>query len=185
MSARLVAVAGLAGLLIAAPAQAQNSDLIGALLGGAGGAVAGAQFGKGNGRLATTAAGTLVGALIGQSVGRSLGRADYAYAAQRGYAPPAYYGYDVPRYRPSYAPTYYAPPPPPRVVYAEPRYHYDEPRYAARPVVYDPPPAYGAQPHCREYTAPVTVGGRTVEGYGQACLQPDGSWRLGALQPVR
>jgi hypothetical protein len=34
--------------------------------------------------------------------------------------------------------------------------------------------------HCREYTATATVAGQTQQIYGQACLQPDGSWK-----PVR
>lgn len=32
--------------------------------------------------------------------------------------------------------------------------------------------------YCREYTRPVQIGGRTQEAYGQACLQPDGAWRI-------
>jgi hypothetical protein len=35
----------------------------------------------------------------------------------------------------------------------------------------------------REYTTQIMVGGKPVEGYGTACLQPDGSWRYGAAQP--
>lgn len=32
--------------------------------------------------------------------------------------------------------------------------------------------------YCREYTKTVYVGGRAVESYGTACLQPDGAWRI-------
>ncbi len=32
--------------------------------------------------------------------------------------------------------------------------------------------------YCREYTKTVTVGGRAVESYGTACLQPDGAWKI-------
>jgi hypothetical protein len=35
----------------------------------------------------------------------------------------------------------------------------------------------------REYRTKIMVGGKEVEGYGTACLQPDGSWRYGAAQP--
>ena len=35
----------------------------------------------------------------------------------------------------------------------------------------------------REYRTRIMVGGKEVEGYGTACLQPDGSWRYGAAQP--
>lgn len=31
----------------------------------------------------------------------------------------------------------------------------------------------------REYTTTIVVGGKTVPAYGQACLQPDGSWKFG------
>ena len=31
---------------------------------------------------------------------------------------------------------------------------------------------------CREYTRTIEVGGRLQEGFGKACLQPDGSWRM-------
>jgi surface antigen len=36
----------------------------------------------------------------------------------------------------------------------------------------------------REYQTEVAVGGRMVPGYGQACLQPDGSWYRGPAVPV-
>jgi surface antigen len=32
--------------------------------------------------------------------------------------------------------------------------------------------------YCREYEQTITVGGREKRGYGQACRQPDGSWRI-------
>ncbi|TVR09708.1 MAG: hypothetical protein EA385_06165 [Salinarimonadaceae bacterium] len=31
---------------------------------------------------------------------------------------------------------------------------------------------------CREYTHTIYIGGRPQEGYGTACRQPDGSWRI-------
>lgn len=36
----------------------------------------------------------------------------------------------------------------------------------------------GGGEYCREYTQTVTIGGKTQKGYGTACLQPDGSWRM-------
>lgn len=32
--------------------------------------------------------------------------------------------------------------------------------------------------YCREYQRQVTIGGRVQQSYGQACLQPDGSWQV-------
>jgi hypothetical protein len=34
----------------------------------------------------------------------------------------------------------------------------------------------------REYRSKIMVGGKQVDGYGTACLQPDGSWRYGPAQ---
>jgi hypothetical protein len=52
-----------------------------------------------------------------------------------------------------------------------------------------PPPAYASTDPVypclqeREYHTKIMVGGKEVEGYGTACLQPDGSWRYGTAQP--
>jgi hypothetical protein len=67
------------------------------------------------------------------------------------YSPPAYY-YPPPAYYYPPPPVYYAPPP--RVSYAEP------PRT------------------CREYQTQAMIDGQMQPLYGQACLQPDGSWRF-------
>jgi hypothetical protein len=86
-------------------------------------------------------------------------------------SPPAYY----------YPPPYYYPP-----TYYQPYYYYPP------PVAYGPPPVYGSfQPQpvapayqspsgqtCREYQTTVTVDGQARPGYGTACLQPDGTWRM-------
>lgn len=73
-----------------------------------------------------------------------------------------------------------------------------EPAYYSAPPasVYAPPPAgyYGQAPieavptsdvyqtasgqYCREYQSTIHVGGRLQQGYGTACQQPDGSWRV-------
>ncbi len=39
-------------------------------------------------------------------------------------------------------------------------------------------PALAHAEYCREFTRPITIGGRTQEGIGLACRQPDGSWRI-------
>lgn len=56
----------------------------------------------------------------------------------------------------------------------------------APPVVINSAPNYGAlgcsltsgQPYLREYTQPITVGGREVQGYGNACYTQNGDWRI-------
>jgi hypothetical protein len=81
----------------------------------------------------------------------------------------------------AWAPPYYYPPP-----YYPPAYYYPP------PVVYAPAPSYGTvQPlaappgyqdgtgrTCREYQTTVQVDGQWQPGYGTACLQPDGTWRM-------
>ncbi|MDX1697104.1 MAG: hypothetical protein R3308_02410 [Thiohalobacterales bacterium] len=55
-------------------------------------------------------------------------------------------------------------------------YSYDRNSYSQE--VYTPPPAYsGSCLQEREYQTTVIVGGREVDAYGTACLQPDGSWK--------
>lgn len=36
---------------------------------------------------------------------------------------------------------------------------------------------------CREYTKTINIGGRIQQGYGTACLQPDGSWEILSEDP--
>ncbi len=67
-------------------------------------------------------------------------------------------------------------------------------RYVERPVQYvEPRPVYAGpaiEPQMegcrmiREYQTQITVGGRLVDAYGDACLMADGSWRRGAAKVV-
>jgi surface antigen len=41
-----------------------------------------------------------------------------------------------------------------------------------------PPEQSQSQGACREFTMPITVGGRQVQGFGEACEQADGTWRI-------
>jgi surface antigen len=72
------------------------------------------------------------------------------------------------------------------------RYEAYPPASAAPPVAYPPQVVYPApqagyngNDTClqeREYQTQVMIGGKQVEAYGTACLQPDGSWRRGPAQ---
>jgi surface antigen len=190
MLRNFVILASVSGLIWSAPAQAGDKDAWGTVIGAVGGAVAGAQIGKGKGRLVATAAGTLVGAAIGQSVGRSLDRADSVYYNGVTYRDPPRHHWDRwdrdrrfgdrehghrdhgywPQRRAEVT-HYYTPAP---VVYVQPA-----------PTVIYVPQVRVAEAYCREYTAPIAVGGNTVQGYGTACQRPDGAWDLGPLTPVR
>ncbi len=168
-------------LLVAVPQQA-NAGTLGCLLGAAAGGLGGAQIGKGRGQLAAVAAGTLFGCGAGSSIQNS-DQQRYQRTYQRTYQPPyrpqygqrdyyINYGYDRRR-----------------VPYVTPRYHNPRPIYRPRPrIVYVQPQQRVVQSnrYCREYQQPITVGGRTVDGYGQACSYDGGkTWDLGPLQPVQ
>lgn len=126
----------------------------GAVLGGVGGAVAGAQFGRGTGQLAATAAGTLIGAWIGSEVGRSLDRADQAAAertTQRA----------LETYPSGQSATWSNPDKGTRGTATPTRtYQTAEGQY------------------CREFQTEIYVGGEREQGYGTACRQPDGTWKI-------
>lgn len=131
-----------------------NKATGGTLLGAAGGGLLGAQFGKGNGKLAAVAAGVLGGALIGHSAGRSLDRADALYANQA-------------QYRAQAAPVGQT-------------IAWDNPETGNRGWV--TPTREGQNTstgeYCREFQQTIEVGGQVQRGYGTACRQPDGSWRM-------
>ncbi|AWJ92216.1 hypothetical protein Sp245p_20800 (plasmid) [Azospirillum baldaniorum] len=100
--------------------------------------------------------------------------------------PPVVYG--APVYgTPVYGPPVYVVPAPPPVVYVQPApvpapppaVVFTEPTPA--PIAATPTgPAYMARDGqlCREYQTTVMVGGLAQPGYGTACRQPDGSWRV-------
>lgn len=126
----------------------------GAVLGGVGGAVAGAQFGRGTGQLAATAAGTLLGAWIGSEVGRSLDRADQQAATQTTQTALETY--------PSGQAATWSNPDRGTSGSATPTRTYQtvEGQY------------------CREFQTEINVGGQRETGYGTACRQEDGTWKI-------
>ncbi len=131
-----------------------SKQSIGTLAGAAGGAVLGSQIGGGRGQLAAVAIGTLLGAGIGSEIGSSLDKADIAYANQT-----------TQRALETSQPGQSLP--------------WNNPQTGVSGTV-TPSNYYqtaGGQ-YCREYTQTINVGGRTEEGVGRACRQPDGSWRM-------
>lgn len=150
----VVAALGIVGLLAACANDSGPKQNVGTVLGGVGGAVAGAQFGKGTGQLVGVAAGTLIGALLGSEVGKSLDKADRTYmdrANQRAFeSTPS--GTQVSWRNPDSG--------------------------NAGTVV--PQPAYQTRSgeYCREFQQTIQVAGQSQQGYGTACRQPDGSWKV-------
>ncbi|TWA62015.1 hypothetical protein FBZ82_11627 [Azospirillum brasilense] len=105
------------------------------------------------------------------------------------YPPPYrhFHGYPPVYGAPVYGPPVYVVPAPPPVVYVQPApvpapppaVVFTEP--APAPIAATPAgPAYTARNGqlCREYQTTVMVGGLAQPGYGTACRQPDGSWRV-------
>ncbi len=131
-----------------------DKQKFGTLLGAVGGAVAGAQFGSGKGQLVGVAAGTLLGALVGSEIGKSLDRADHLAmdrANQQATAAPVGQ----------------------RIAWRNPDSGHSGTVTPTRE---------GTGPkgeYCREYQQTVTIGGKTEQSYGNACRQPDGSWKVG------
>lgn len=127
---------------------------LGTGIGAIGGAVAGAQFGKGDGKIVTGALGALIGAGIGNAVGASLDRADMQYynqTSQRAFET-AQAGQSLPWSNPQ----------------------------SGNSGTITPAAPYKNQSgqYCREFNQKITVGGKTQNGYGTACRQPDGSWQI-------
>lgn len=121
----------------------------GAVIGG----VLGSQVGSGSGQSWAIGAGVLLGALAGNEVGLSLDRADRAYMAQaqtQALSAPA--GETVTWNNP------------------------DSENHGSYKVVREGTSNLGN--HCREFQQDIVVSGERQRGYGAACQQPDGSWRI-------
>lgn len=130
-----------------------NKQMIGTGGGAVLGGLAGSQIGGGSGRLWATGAGVLLGALLGSEIGSSLDKADMAYAQSannRAYSAPI--GETIRWNNP------------------------DSGNYGTVTPVRDGRTSTGA--YCREYQQTIYVGGKQQSGYGQACQQPDGTWKV-------
>lgn len=126
----------------------------GALIGAGVGGLLGSTIGGGSGRLAATAAGAVLGLALGNEIGQSLDRADRQYAArtQQQALETLPTGQSSSWNNPDSG--HYGSVTPTRT------YEVADGRY------------------CREFQHAVTVGGKTEMAYGNACRQPDGSWRI-------
>lgn len=132
----------------------KKSD-IGSITGAIGGAWLGSNVGKGRGKYAAIAAGTLLGAALGNSIGSSLDRADMAYYNKVSQS-------TLENTRTGEQITWQNP---------------DTGTSGSITPVRTYQQASTNQ-YCREYQQTITVGGQTENGYGTACRQPDGSWKI-------
>ena len=127
-----------------------NRQLLGTVVGGATGALIGSQITKGDGKGVATLGGAIIGAIIGGSIGRSMDQVDQGCIGQA-------------------------------LEHAEDgqRVTWTNPDNGGRYTV-EPAKTYqtSSGEYCREYTVVGTVSGREQNGYGTACRQADGSWKI-------
>ena len=153
--AKVMAVATLLAVATGCAQQDQYGDkqTLGTLGGAALGGLLGAQFGSGKGKLATTAIGVLIGALAGSEVGKSLDRADRLAANEA-----INKAHDAPIGE--------------TIAWRNP----DSGNSGTVTTTREGTSESGQ--YCREFQQSITVGGQTEQGYGIACRQPDGTWRI-------
>ena len=127
---------------------------IGAIAGAGAGGLAGSQIGDGRGQLIATGAGAVLGMLIGSEIGKSLDRADRLYAARN--------AQQTLETAPSGQTS-----------------SWQNPDSGNRGSI-TPTKTYqtAGGSYCREYQQTIVVGGESQSGYGTACRQPDGSWKI-------
>jgi surface antigen len=152
MKIKIVAVA-MTALALAGCAGAGPKQSAGTAIGAIGGGIIGGQFGHGAGQAAAIAAGALIGGFLGSEVGKSLDAQDRA-------AMDAAYG------------RAYAAPVGQRITWNNPQ---------SGNSGYVVPTREGTGPngaYCREFQNTIVVGGKTEQAYGNACRQPDGTWKI-------
>ncbi len=150
---RIAAVLLVATLVLPACQDMGPKQGIGTLGGAAGGALLGSQFGHGTGKLVGVGIGTLVGAMVGSEIGRSMDATDRAraeQAEQRAYAAPI-----------------------------NQPISWSNPQSGNSGTIIPTNEGRRADgAYCREFQQNIVVGGQTQRGYGTACREPDGSWRI-------
>lgn len=142
-----------AGMITAGCEGTGNKQAWGTVLGAGIGAALGAHA-KGDAEPAVIMMGALAGGLIGNQIGKQLDEADRVKMAQA--------RYDALEYNRSYdTQGWYNPDTGNRGdITPYPAYQNDQGQY------------------CREFQQTIIVGGDEVDGYGTACRQPDGSWKI-------
>lgn len=122
----------------------------GAVLGGVLGGVLGSNVGSGQGRTAAIIGGTLLGAMVGSEVGRYMDETDELKSQQ---------ALEMNRDRQTS--------------------QWHNPNTGAD-ISTTPVNTYQTSDgnYCREYQTDIEVDGRRQKGYGTACRQPDGTWKI-------
>ncbi len=132
------------------PNRKQN---MGTILGGATGALIGSTLGGGDGNLVAIGAGAVIGAFIGNQVGASMDKVDAMQAEKNAQNSLE----TLPSGKTS---------------------SWKNPDTGSHGT-FTPKKSYETQNgYCREFTQQITIAGKTQNGYGTACRQPDGSWKI-------
>lgn len=132
----------------------ETKQQTGTLIGGAAGALLGSRFGKGSGRLATVGLGAVAGSLLGSQLGASMDEQDKIKMKQS--------SHNALEYSKSGHTSNWRNPDSGNKGTITPYQAYKDNRGQ----------------YCREYSQSITVGGKTQQGYGTACRQDDGSWKI-------
>ena len=130
-----------------------TDQTVGTLGGAAAGGLLGSQFGKGSGKLAMTGLGVVLGGWAGNEIGASMDATDKMknqQAESRAYTAPI--GQQITWNNPNNGNSGTVTP------------------------VRDGYATNGA--YCREFQQTIMIGGQKQQGYGKACQQPDGSWKI-------
>ncbi len=144
----------ISGIALSGCISGNEKQTMGTLLGGAGGAALGSQFGKGKGKLVGVALGSLAGSCIGGSIGKNMDDTDTLKANKT-----AQHTLESAQVNQTSS-------------WRNPD--------TGHTGTFTPTNTYQTNTgqYCREYQQTVTVGGKMQEGYGTACRQPDGSWKI-------
>lgn len=142
--------------LLLAGCQADNmgtKETFGTLGGAAAGGLLGSQIGHGSGKLVATGAGVLLGGWLGNEIGASLDKADRLQASQaetRAYSAPM--GQQI---------------------------TWNNPQSGNSGTIVPVRDGYASNgAYCREFQQTIIIGGQKQQGFGKACQQPDGSWKI-------
>ncbi len=132
----------------------ETKQQTGTLLGAATGALVGSRFGGGSGRLIATGVGAVAGGFIGNKIGQNMDETDRLKMQQSNATA-------LENSRTGSA-SKWSNPDTGNSGTITPRKTFTNDN---------------GQP-CREYVQSITVGGKTEQGYGTACRQADGSWKI-------
>lgn len=147
-SKMLAAVSAAAVLAVSGCATPPTREQQGMVVGGVLGGLLGSTVGEGHGKTAATILGALAGVAIGGSIGRSMDETDRLKTA---------HALETVR---TGVPSRWRNPDTGNEYTVVPTRTYES-----------------AQGPCRDYTVDAVIGGRTETVHGNACRQPDGTWR--------